>query len=45
MEHLDLCFLRFCNDVNDLSHVEQLNGLSPVWVLSCCFKLLDVVHL
>ena len=45
VEHWDLCFLRFCEEVNDLSHVEQLNGLSLVCTLWCIFKLSDLEHL
>ena len=45
MGHFDLCFLKVCADLNDLPHFEQLNGLSPVWVVSCFFKLPDVEHL
>ena len=28
-----------------LSHCEQLNGLSPVWVLPCLFKWLEIEYL
>ena len=44
IKHVGACLLRFCADMNDLLHLEQLNGLSPVWVLSCLFKLLSCVH-
>ena len=36
---------RFCEDVNDLSHVELLNGLSPAWINSCFFNLPDWLQL
>ena len=45
MKHLNLCLFKICADVNALSHCVQLNGLSPVWLLSSLFKLLNCEHL
>ena len=34
------CLFKLLLSLNDLSHLEQANGFSPVWVRSCPFKLL-----
>ena len=34
LRHLISCFLKLLDAVNLTLHLEQLNGLSPVWVLS-----------
>ena len=40
------CFFKLLPSVNDLSHFEQANGLSPVWFISCFFKCLcSIKHL
>ena len=44
MEHFNLCFLKDDADLKKLSHFEQLNGFSPVWILLCIFKSLDDLH-
>ena len=38
LEHWFICAFNWPLCLNALSHVEQANGFSPVWVLSCFFK-------
>ena len=37
-------YIKPFDDVNVLSHVEQVNDFSPVCVLLCCFKTFDIVN-
>ena len=48
MDYLQCGFFHVSSNglmLNIFCHWEQLNGLSPVWVLSCLFKWLDIEHL
>ena len=45
LQRLLSCLLKLSARVNLLLHAEQLNGFSPVWVLSCIFKTLNLEHL
>ena len=48
MDFLQCGFFHVCSNglmLNIFCCWEQLNGLSPVWVLSCLFKWLDIKHL
>ena len=48
MDYLQCGFFHVSSNglmLNIFCHWEQLNGSSPVWVLSCLFKWLDIEHL
>ena len=43
--HFLSCLLLLFESVNFVLHLVQLNGFSPVWILSCVFKVLALEHL